>query len=132
LDRIDLHIEVVPVPFALLSAGNTGDTSVQIRQRVMAAREMQRRRYEGQTPVTTYCNAQINGKLLRHFCRIEGRTELLLRKAMEKLNLSVRAHDHILKISRTIADLSGSEGIQAEHLAEAIQFRTLDREGWAA
>jgi magnesium chelatase family protein len=132
LDRIDLHIEVVPVPFALLSAGNTGDSSLQIRQRVMAAREMQRRRYEGQTPAITYCNAQISGRLLRHFCRIDRGAEQILRKAMERLNLSVRAHDHILKVSRTIADLSGSEGIRAEHLAEAIQFRTLDRQGWAA
>jgi magnesium chelatase family protein len=132
LDRIDLHIEVVPVPFALLSAGNTGDSSLQIRQRVMAAREMQRRRYEGQTSAATYCNAQISGRLLRHFCRIDGGAEQLLRKAMERLNLSVRAHDHILKIGRTIADLAGSEGICAEHLAEAIQFRTLDRQGWAA
>ncbi len=132
LDRIDLHMEVVPVPYAQLSAGNIGENSQQIRQRVMAAREMQRLRYEGQTQVVTYCNAQISGRLLRHYCRIDAGSEQLLRVAMEKLKLSARAHDHILKVSRTIADLAGSEGIRAEHLAEAIQFRSLDREGWAA
>ena len=132
LDRIDLHVEVVPVPYVQLSSGLMGESSLQIRQRVMAAREMQRRRYEGQGPVATYCNAQINGRLLRHYCRIDTGSEKLLRMAMEKLKLSVRAHDHVLKISRTIADLAGSEGIRAEHLAEAIQFRSLDREGWAA
>jgi len=131
LDRIDLHMEVVPVSFAQLSPGSVAESSQQIRQRVMAAREMQRRRYEGQTPVATYCNAQISGRFLRHYCRIDAAGEQLLRMAMEKLQLSVRAHDHILKISRTIADLSGSEGIRSEHLAEAIQFRSLDRDKWA-
>jgi magnesium chelatase family protein len=129
LDRIDLHMEVVPVSFAQLSPGGSCESSQQIRQRVMAAREMQRRRYEGAAPVI-YCNAQISGRLLRHYCRIDQAGEQLLGLAMEKLKLSVRAHDHILKISRTIADLSGSEGIHPEHLAEAIQFRSLDREKW--
>ena len=132
LDRIDLHVEVVPVPYAQLSAQQAGESSHQIRQRVMAAREMQRQRYESTTTIGTYCNAQISGKPLRHYCRIDTAGEQLLRMAMEKLRLSARAHDHILKIGRTIADLSGSEGIRAEHLAEAIQFRSLDREGWAA
>jgi magnesium chelatase family protein len=130
LDRIDLHMEVVPVPFTQLSASSPSESSLQIRQRVMAAREMQRRRYEGQTPMATYCNAQISGRLLRHYCRIDTAGEQLLRTAMEKLKLSVRAHDHILKISRTIADLSGSEEIGPQHLAEAIQFRSLDRDKW--
>jgi magnesium chelatase family protein len=132
LDRIDLHVEVVPVPYAQLSEQRVGESSQQIRERVMAAREMQRRRYESSTAIVTYCNAQISGKRLRHFCRIDPAGEKLLRMAMERLKLSVRAHDHILKVSRTIADLAGSEGIRAEHLAEAIQFRSLDREGWAA
>jgi magnesium chelatase family protein len=122
-------MEVVPVSFAQLSPGGTCESSQQIRQRVMAAREMQRRRYEGAAPVI-YCNAQISGRLLRHYCRMDQAGEQLLGLAMEKLKLSVRAHDHILKISRTIADLSGSEGISPEHLAEAIQFRSLDREKW--
>jgi magnesium chelatase family protein len=132
LDRIDLHVEVVPVSYAHLSTSEAEENSQRIRQRVMAAREMQRRRYEGQMQMNTYCNAQISGRLLRHFCRIDPVSEQLLHSAMDKLKLTARAHDHILKVSRTIADLSGSEGIRAEHLAEAIGFRNLDREGWAA
>ena len=128
LDRIDLHVEVVPVPYAHLSAGITGETSQQIRERVMAAREIQRRRYEGWG---IYSNAQIGNRMLRAFCRVDIEGERLLEAAMDKLKLSVRAHDHILKVGRTIADLGGSEDIRAEHLAEAILFRNLDREGWA-
>ena len=131
LDRIDLHVEVVPVPYTQLSAREAGESSQQIRQRVLAAREIQRLRYESATSLPTHCNAQISGKLLRHYCRTDAAGEQLLRMAMEKLKLSARAHDHILKISRTIADLSAGEAIRAEHLAEAIQFRSLDREGWA-
>lgn len=132
LDRIDLQVEVVPVPYTQLSARQPGESSQQIRQRVIAAREKQRQRYESATTLPTHCNAQISGKLLRHFCRIDPAGEELLRMAMDKLKLSARAHDHILKISRTIADLAGSEDIGAAHLAEAIQFRSLDREGWMA
>jgi magnesium chelatase family protein len=132
LDRIDLHVEVVPVPYAKLTFNQAGESSQRIRQRVMAAREMQRRRYEGQTNETAYCNAQIGGRLLHHYCTIDAAGEQLLRGAMEKLKLSVRAHDHILKVSRTIADLAGSGDIRPEHLAEAIHFRNLDREGWGA
>jgi magnesium chelatase family protein len=142
LDRIDLHVEVVPLSYAQLSNRANGEDSQHIRQRVIAAREMQRRRYEPTSarPATTtpvghigiYCNAQISGRLLRHCCRIDAHGEQLVRMAMDKMKLSVRAHDHILKIGRTIADLAGSETIQADHLAEAIQFRSLDREGWAA
>ena len=128
LDRIDLHVEVVPVPYAHLSAGVTGETSHQIRERVMAAREIQRRRYEGWG---IYSNAQISNRMLRAFCRIDTGGERLLEAAMDKLKLSVRAHDHILKVGRTIADLGGSEDIRPEHLAEAILYRNLDREGWA-
>jgi magnesium chelatase family protein len=141
LDRIDLHVEVVPVSYTQISDRNSGESSQQIRERVMAAREIQRKRYAGITPqgmgipasapIGIHCNAQINGRLLRHYCRIDFAGEQLVRAAMDKLKLSVRAHDHILKISRTIADLAGSECIRAEHLAEAIQFRSLDREGWA-
>ena len=156
LDRIDLHVEVVPVPYAQLAARQGGESSQQIRVRVMAAREIQRMRYEHLGPLThpdirkgsdgssqvlpapqdiryagIYCNAQIGSRLLRQFCRIDAVGEQLLRAAMGKLKLSARAHDHILKISRTIADLAMSEAIRPEHLAEAIQFRALDREGWA-
>ena len=132
LDRIDLHVEVVPVPYAELSAKRLGDSSQNIRQRVIAAREIQGRRYASLAPPAPHCNAQISGRLLRSFCKLDTGGEQLLRTAMDKLKLSARAHDHILKIGRTIADLAGSEAIRPEHLAEAILFRTLDREGWAA
>jgi magnesium chelatase family protein len=152
LDRIDLHVEVVPVPYSQLSDARIGETSRQIRQRVVAAREIQQRRYEtlarryagpddlvagpdgqvfrsGREPVI-HCNAQMSSRMLKHICRIDAAGENLLRMAMEKLSLSARAHDHILKIGRTIADLAGSEDIRPEHLAEAIQYRSLDREAW--
>jgi magnesium chelatase family protein len=131
LDRIDLHVEVVPVPYTELSASGAEESSEQIRQRVIAAREIQRRRYEGEVTTTIYCNSQINGRLLRRYCRTDTQGDRLLREAMDRLRLSARAYDHILKVSRTIADRSASECIQIEHLAEAIQFRNLDREGWA-
>lgn len=131
LDRIDLHVEVVPVSYAQLSGRMDTETSYQIRQRVITAREIQRSRYEGTGQGTIHCNAQITGRLLNHFCRIDSQGEQLVRRVMDKMKLSVRAHDHILKIGRTIADLAGSECIRPEHLAEAIQFRSLDREGWA-
>jgi magnesium chelatase family protein len=132
LDRIDLHVEVVPVPYSRLSDSRVAEGSNEIRERVMRARKIQRRRYTVEASQRgIYCNAQINGRLLQHYCRIDARGAQLLRAAMDKLKLSARAHDHILKISRTIADLSGIENIGPEHLAEAIQFRSLDREGWA-
>jgi magnesium chelatase family protein len=130
LDRIDLHVEVVPVLYAQLSTRSRGESSQGIRQRVMAAREIQRQRYEGQTRMVTYCNAQIGSQSLRQYCRIDKQGGQLLRAAMDKLKLSARAYDHILKVSRTIADLSASEQIRPEHLAEAIQLRSLDREEW--
>jgi magnesium chelatase family protein len=140
LDRIDLHMEVVPVPYSDLSAVAGGESSRQIRDRVMAAREIQRLRYNcgreaGDLPGPglsgVYCNAQIGNRLLRDFCRIDVSGQQVLREAMDSMKLSARAHDHILKVGRTIADLAGSEHIRMEHLAEAIQYRTLDRTGWA-
>jgi magnesium chelatase family protein len=131
LDRIDLHVEVVPVSYAQLSGTGGGDSSQQIRQRVIAAREIQRNRYESEGHGVVHCNAQISGRLLKQYCRIDAQGEQLVRMAMDKMKLSVRAHDHILKIARTIADLATCECIQAGHLAEAIHFRSLDREGWA-
>jgi magnesium chelatase family protein len=132
LDRIDLHVEVVPVSYTQLSGTANVESSQTIRRRVTAAREIQRQRYE-QTPLgVVHCNAQISGRLLRQYCHIDTQGQRLVRMAMDKMKLSVRAHDHILKMGRTIADLAGSESIRAEHLAEAIQFRSLDREGWAA
>lgn len=129
LDRIDLHVEVTPVSYTELSNISKGESSAIIRERVIKAREIQTIRYK-ETP-GTYANAQMSSKQLREICVINQAGEALLKKAMERLNLSARAYDRILKVSRTIADLAGSENIKAEHLAEAIQYRSLDREGWA-
>ena len=130
LDRIDLHVEVTPVPFSELSNRNTkGENSAAIRERVIRARDIQTERYKGQAGL--YANAQMSSKQLREICVITTAGESLLKKAMERLNLSARAYDRILKVSRTIADLAASEDIKPEHLAEAIQYRSLDREGWA-
>jgi len=129
LDRIDLHVEVTPVPFSELSSQATGEDSSVIRDRVIAAREIQTQRFKEQTGI--YCNAQMTSKLLKEICVIDKVGQNLLKTAMEKLNLSARAYDRILKVARTIADLSQSENIKSEYLAEAIQYRSLDRQGWA-
>ena len=130
LDRIDLHVEVTPVAFTELSNANSkGESSAVIRERVIKAREIQTERYKQQPGM--YANAQMSSKQLREICAINQAGESLLKRAMERLNLSARAYDRILKVSRTIADLAGSADIKAEHLAEAIQYRSLDREGWA-
>ena len=129
LDRIDLHVEVTPVPFNELSSIKTSETSSSIRVRVIKAREVQAERYKDFPGI--YCNAQISSKMLKEICVIDKVGQNLLKAAMEKLNLSARAYDRILKVSRTIADIALSENIKAEHLAEAIQYRSLDREGWA-
>jgi len=128
LDRIDLHVEVTPVPFSELSSSQQYERSENIRERVMKAREIQGKRYEGQDGV--YANAQISSKMLKEVCVLDTPSGNLLKVAMEKLNLSARAYDRILKVSRTIADLAGTENIRPEHVAEAIQYRSLDREGW--
>lgn len=129
LDRIDLHVEVTPVAFNELSAMKKQQSSESIRERVIRARERQAERYKDNQGV--YCNAQISSKMLREICIINTAGHNLLKTAMERLNLSARAYDRILKVSRTIADLGGSDDIKIEHLAEAIQYRSLDREGWA-
>ena len=129
LDRIDLHVEVTPVAFSELSNQTNSETSAIIRERVIQARAMQAKRYDGQAGI--YANAQMSSKQLRTVCVIGQAGEQLLKKAMERLNLSARAYDRILKVSRTIADLAGSADIKPEHLAEAIHYRSLDREGWA-
>jgi magnesium chelatase family protein len=128
LDRIDLHMEVSPVPYSQLSAPGEEEPSLQIRERVVAARMIQLERYSGHPGI--HCNAQMNSKLLKEICPIDAAGESLLRIAMNKLHLSARAHERILKVSRTIADLALSEAIRPEHLAEAIQYRSLDRERW--
>ena len=129
LDRIDLHVEVTPVAFSELSKTTMGEASACIRERVIAARQIQTERYKDQEGV--HANAQMSSKQLREICRIEPSGEALLKRAMERLNLSARAYDRILKVSRTIADLAASQNIKPEHLAEAIHYRSLDREGWA-
>jgi magnesium chelatase family protein len=129
LDRIDLHVEVTPVPFSELSSTHNFEKSEKVRERVIKAREKQEMRYKEFPGV--YCNAQMSSKMLKEICVISQIGANLLKIAMEKLNLSARAYDRILKVSRTIADLAGSDEIKPEHLAEAIQYRSLDREGWA-
>jgi magnesium chelatase family protein len=127
LDRIDLHVEVVPVPYADLSAESRGETSSAIRTRVIKARQAQTRRYKRQVS-----NAHMTSRMIKESCRIDTAGENLLREAMNRLHLSARAYDRILKVARTIADLAGEENIRTDHMAEAIQFRCLDREGWGA
>lgn len=129
LDRIDLHVEVTPVPFNELSSERHAEPSADIRARVLQARAIQEERYAAHAGV--YCNAQMSSKLLKEICVVSTLGQNLLKKAMDKLNLSARAYDRILKVSRTVADLAGSSDIKPEHLAEAIQYRSLDREGWA-
>jgi magnesium chelatase family protein len=129
LDRIDIHIEVVPVPFRQLSELKEAEKSSDIRARVIRAREVQENRFSEMSGV--HSNSQMGSRLLRKYCRIESDGQALLKNAMEKLGLSARAYDRILKVSRTIADLEGSENIKTHHLAEAINYRNLDREGWA-
>jgi magnesium chelatase family protein len=129
LDRIDLHVEVTPVAFSELSANKPQESSASIRNRVIRAREIQEKRYEAHPGI--YCNAQMSSRMLKEICVISQVGANLLKAAMEKLNLSARAYDRILKVSRTIADISASEDIKPEYLAEAIQYRSLDREGWA-
>ena len=128
LDRIDLHVEVTPVAFSELSSTQQYEKSECIRERVIKAREIQEERYKSIEGV--YANAQMSSKTLKEICVISTAGQNLLKVAMEKLNLSARAYDRILKVSRTIADLAGCQDIKPEFLAEAIQYRSLDREGW--
>ncbi len=128
LDRIDIHIEVTPVPFDKLSDDRKGETSVEIRKRVTKAREFQTERFKNSKQV--HYNAQMNVKQIRKHCVLNDASKLLLKTAMERLNLSARAYDRILKVSRTIADLEGVENINGTHISEAIQYRSMDREGW--
>ncbi|MFY7672028.1 YifB family Mg chelatase-like AAA ATPase [Tenacibaculum sp. MEBiC06402] len=128
LDRIDIHIEVTPVPFEKLSEERKGESSAKIRDRVIKARAIQSARYENFDNI--HYNAQMTVKQIREFCVLNTEGKTLLKNAMERLNLSARAYDRILKVSRTIADLDESSEIASQHIAEAIQYRSLDREGW--
>ena len=129
LDRIDLHVEVTPVSFNELSDKGKGESSNDIRERVIAARIIQEKRFKNNKGI--HANAQVSPKILKEICEIDQAGKDLLKKAMDRLGLSARAYDRILKVARTIADLERSENIETNHLAEAIQYRSLDREGWA-
>lgn len=130
LDRIDLHVEVTPVDFDQLSEKRLTEKSEIIRERVIRAREIQEARFKDADSI--HANAMMTSKHLREICRIDESGQALLKQAMERLGLSARAYDRILKVSRTIADLEASEKIASNHLAEAIQYRSLDRDGWAS
>tara|TARA_B110000008_G_scaffold264674_1_gene289157 strand:- start:24187 stop:25725 length:1539 start_codon:yes stop_codon:yes gene_type:complete len=129
LDRIDLHVEVTPVSFDELASKAKGENSASIRKRVIEARELQGERYKENDGI--HANAQMSTKQLQIYCKLNSESQQLLKMAMTKLDLSARAYDRILKVARTIADLEKSELITSEHIAEAIQYRSLDREGWA-
>jgi magnesium chelatase family protein len=139
LDRIDIHIEVPAVQYKELRQGSEGERSSQIRDRVLAARERQAQRFKraGDAPVTTkrhrpvFANAQMSTQQIRVFCELSSDAERLLERAMQQQGLSARAHDRILKVARTIADLEAAQDIAVKHLAEAIQYRTLDRSYWS-
>lgn len=128
LDRIDLHIEVNPVPFEELRNRESGEPSAAIRNRVMGARKTQTDRYEAYDHI--HANAQLTPKLQKDYCEIDSNGEALLKNAVERLGFSARSYARILKVARTIADLEGKENIESQHIAEAVQYRSLDREGW--
>ena len=128
LDRIDLHVEVPPVKFREISGDRTGETSADIRVRVVAARKRQQARFAHKPRIT--CNARMGSKELKEFCALDDTTKQLLQNAMADWNLSARAYDRILKVARTIADLAGSENLTSDHVSEAIQYRSLDRQIW--
>lgn len=129
LDRIDLHVEVTPVSFDQIASTRKSENSAAIRERVIKAREIQTERFKEDTGI--YCNAMMPSQMVKEICDINPAGKILLKTAMERLGLSARAYDRILKVSRTIADLAASPDIKIEHLAEAIQYRSLDRESWA-
>jgi magnesium chelatase family protein len=128
LDRIDIHVEVPQVKFREIAGEQNGETSAQIRERVVAAQQRQHERFNGKPRVS--CNAHMGPKELKQFCKLNDHTKELLQFAMTDLNLSARAYDRILKVARTIADLNASDRITADHIGEAIQFRSLDRQIW--
>ncbi|WP_423129339.1 YifB family Mg chelatase-like AAA ATPase [Gaoshiqia sp. Z1-71] len=128
LDRIDIHLEVVPVPFKKLSELDATESSITIRERVIRARQIQSERYKGMDGI--FCNAQMSSRQIRDYVKLDQASNSLLKNAMEKLGLSARAYDRILRVSRTIADLEGSQPVESQHISEAIQYRSLDRESW--
>ena len=129
LDRIDLHVEVTPVSFDQMTENRKTESSAEIRERVITSRQIQEERFKGQQGI--FNNAMMSSNMVKEVCEINPAGKALLKTAMERLGLSARAYDRILRVSRTIADLAGADTIAIEHLAEAIQYRSLDREGWA-
>ena len=130
MDRIDLHVEILPVPYDELSDARRGETSAEVRKRVTKARKIQEERFKDYEGI--HSNAQMTSQLLQKYCSLDAACQESLRNAMRRLGLSARAYDRILKVSRTIADLEGSEQIQLGHLAEAINYRSLDRDNWGS
>ena len=128
LDRIDIHVEVPQVKFQEMTSGKPGESSAAIRERVVAARQVQQQRFASKPRLT--CNARMGSKELKAYCVLDDTARDMLQLAMSDMNLSARAYDRILKVARTIADLAGTENIQSDHLGEAIQFRSLDRQLW--
>jgi magnesium chelatase family protein len=128
LDRIDIQVEITPVSFEKISDKVPSESSLKVRERVMKAREIQDRRFKNYDGI--YCNAQMTSKMLHEYASPDETSLKLLKAAMERLNLSARAYDRILKVARTIADLEESELVQSKHIAEAINYRNLDRENW--
>ena len=128
MDRIDLQVEVESVPFEDIAKAPKGESSATIRERVLKARQIQNERYKDVKGV--HCNAQMTTSLLQKYVQLDDQALNLLRTAMKKFNLSARAYDRILKVSRTIADLEGAENVQSHHIAEAIGYRNLDRDNW--
>jgi magnesium chelatase family protein len=134
LDRIDIQCDIQAVPYSTLKDAQPGESSEAMRERVVRARKVQEQRFakynaSAQNPI--HCNAQMPPKLVREFCQLDAQGDKMLSYAMDKMGLSARAYDRILKVARTIADLDGSETIQVVHISEAISYRSLDREDWA-
>ena len=129
MDRIDIQIEIVPVPFEKMAEQKAGEPSTNIRQRVINARHIQEERCKDHPGI--HCNAQMTSKLLNQYAQPDDNGLKLLKNAMERLNLSARAYDRILKVARTIADLEDCQQVQSMHIGEAINYRSLDRDSWA-
>lgn len=130
LDRIDIQVEILPVPFQRLSSDEASETSNAIRERVVRARAIQEERFAAEPEVN--CNAQMNSRLIKKWCALDDATMRILEQAMTKFDMSARAYDRILKVARTIADLDGSPTIRPSHMNEAVSYRNLDRASWGA